>query len=59
MFRESGCASTLPRVWILAHSVDSQGSLMTLTLAVTGTAGTLLMRTRAIGIDTEVQICQW
>ena len=51
--------STLPRAWILTHGVDSQGSLMTLTLSVTGTAGTLLMRTRAIGIVTEVHICQW
>ena len=51
--------STLPRAWIPTHGVDSQGSLMTLTLSVTGTAGTLLMRTRAIRIVTEVHICQW
>ena len=50
--------STLPRAWILTHGVDSQGSLMTLTLSVTGTAGTLLMRTRAIEIVTEIHICQ-
>ena len=51
--------SVLPRMWILAHSVSSQGSLMTLTLSVTGTAGTLLMRTRVVGADVDAGIYRW